>query len=286
MKNAYRNYIFDLYGTLLDIRTDERSADLWKTMCVFYNAYGCEWEAEPLRDAFFRRDAAERRLLAARSGAERPEIRIERVFAALLLEGCAHHSCSLAVADSGPDLLREEYKEDAEAVIERVAGSEWAAACAVLFRTASREYIRPYPNTMAILKTLRENGCRLFLLSNAQRLFTMPEIEAFGLQDLLDRICISSDYGVMKPEPAFLNTLMAEEGLAPEETVLAGNEIESDIAAAVRGGIRSIYLNTFDLGEEEINRRIAEVLRAWNAPEDLAPRIIRSGDIGEILSDP
>ena len=285
MKNAYRNYIFDLYGTLLDIRTDERSADLWKTMCVFYNAYGCEWEAEPLRDAFFRRDAAERKLLAARSGAERPEIRIERVFAALLFEGDVHRSCSLAVAGSGLDLLREQYKENEEAVLEKVAAGEWAAACASLFRTASRDYIRPYPNTIATLKTLRENGCRLYLLSNAQRLFTMPEIEAFGLQDLLDRIFISSDCGVMKPEPAFLNRLMSEEGLAPEETVLVGNEIESDIAAAVRGGIRSIFLNTFALSEEETERRIAEVLRAWNAPAGLAPRIVRSGDIGEILPE-
>jgi len=44
--------------------------------------------------------------------------------------------------------------------------------------------------------------------------------------------------------------------------------------------------HTFNFGEEEINRRITEVLRVWNAPEDLAPRIIRSGDIGEILLDP
>ncbi len=285
MEKLFRNYIFDLYGTLLDIRTDERRAECWKIMRDFYAVYGCAWEPDPLREAFFRLDAAERKRLAALTGVKRPEIRIERVFAGLLFEGEGHRSCSLAIAGRGLDSLRKRYREDAEEVLAAVAGSEWAAACANLFRTASRESIRPYPNTAATLRALREKGCRLFLLSNAQRIFTMPEIELFGLQELLDGIYISSDCGVMKPEPAFLNRLMAEEGLDPEETVLVGNEIGSDIAAAAGGGIRSIFLNTFGLGEEETESRIAEVLRAWKAPDGLAPRIIRSGDIGEILAD-
>ena len=285
MRKRYRNYIFDLYGTLLDIHTDETDAGLWKTLSGFYNVYGCGWDPEPLRDAFFRMDAEERRRLAERSGVERPEIRIERVFARLLFDGGGHHSCSLTIAGSGVDALRERYGKDADEVLETVAGSEWAAACANLFRTASRDYVRPYPHTMETLRTLRENGCRLFLLSNAQRIFTMPEIEMFGLQELLDGIFISSDYGMMKPEPAFLEKLLTAEGLDPEETVLAGNEIESDVAAAVRGGIRSILLNTFGLTEEEIDRRVAGVLREAKAQDGLAPRIIRSGDIGEILAD-
>ena len=37
----YKNYIFDLYGTLIDINTDEWSAKLWKSLqilCAYHGA--------------------------------------------------------------------------------------------------------------------------------------------------------------------------------------------------------------------------------------------------------
>ncbi len=279
----YKNYIFDLYGTLLDIHTDENSKELWKIMRDFYNVYGCEWKQKPLRDAFFLYDAGERQRLSVLTGVKKPEIKIERVFARLLFEGGGHHSCSLMIAGSDIDTLRRQYKENIEGVLSKVADSEWATAAANLFRTASREYVRLYPNTMETLKSLKDKGCRLYLLSNAQKVFTMPEIETFGLQDILDKIYISSDYGMMKPEPDFLNKLMSEEGLKSEETVMVGNEIESDAAIAIRCGLSSICLNTFGLKKKEINRRIAELLKTENASDELMPMIIKSGDIGEIL---
>ena len=280
----YKNYIFDLYGTLLDIHTDEQSKELWKIMRDFYNVYGCEWKQKPLRDAFFLCDAGERQRLAGLTGVRKPEIKIERVFARLLFEGGGHHSCSLTIGGTDIDRLRKKYKEDIEDMISSVAESEWAAACANLFRTASREYVRLYPNTMETLKALKEQGCKLYLLSNAQKIFTVPEIEAFGLQDILDKIYISSDCGMMKPEKEFLNKLMTEEELRPEETVLVGNEIESDISIALKGGIHSVYLNTFGLKKKEINKHISAVLKAEKASEELLPLIIKSGDIWEILA--
>ena len=33
----YKNYIFDLYGTLIDINTDEWNVQLWKKMQILYN---------------------------------------------------------------------------------------------------------------------------------------------------------------------------------------------------------------------------------------------------------
>ena len=279
----YKNYIFDLYGTLLDIHTDEQSKELWKIMRDFFNVYGCEWKQKPLRDAFFLYDAGERQRLAVLTGIKKPEIKIERVFARLLFEGGGHHSCALTIGGIDIDSLRRKYKEDIEGVISSVAESEWAVACANIFRTASREYVCLYPNTMETLKALKENGCKLYLLSNAQKIFTYPEIETFGLQDILDKIYISSDYGMMKPEKDFLNSLMTEENLVPEETVLVGNEIESDVSVALKCGVHSICLNTFGLKKGEIKKRVADVLKTEKASDELSPVIIKSGDIGEIL---
>ena len=37
----YNNYIFDLYGTLIDINTDEWNDDLWKKIAILYAYKGC-----------------------------------------------------------------------------------------------------------------------------------------------------------------------------------------------------------------------------------------------------
>ena len=36
----YQNYLFDLYGTLVDIHTDEDSPAAWEALARFYGYYG------------------------------------------------------------------------------------------------------------------------------------------------------------------------------------------------------------------------------------------------------
>ena len=40
----YRNYIFDLYGTLVDISTNEAKASLWKNMAWLFSMMGASYE--------------------------------------------------------------------------------------------------------------------------------------------------------------------------------------------------------------------------------------------------
>ena len=47
----YENYIFDLYGTLVDIHTDEEKTELWEKLAQFYGYYGAVYTAEELKNA-------------------------------------------------------------------------------------------------------------------------------------------------------------------------------------------------------------------------------------------
>ena len=42
----YKNYIFDLYGTLVDIRTDEYKDSLWKDIAKIYSINGAKYKAD------------------------------------------------------------------------------------------------------------------------------------------------------------------------------------------------------------------------------------------------
>ena len=50
----YQNYIFDLYGTLIDINTNEWSAQLWKKMAILYGYYGAHYTYKELGQAYGR----------------------------------------------------------------------------------------------------------------------------------------------------------------------------------------------------------------------------------------
>ena len=85
----YDTCIFDLYGTLVDIRTDEAAPGLWKNLALFYSYYGASWKPEELKNAYERLTLSMSegcRGLRRDSHEAFPEIRIEDVFRKLFLE--------------------------------------------------------------------------------------------------------------------------------------------------------------------------------------------------------
>ena len=47
--NVYKNYIFDFYGTLVDILTDEKDPTLWDKLAQLYQAYGAYYKGKALK---------------------------------------------------------------------------------------------------------------------------------------------------------------------------------------------------------------------------------------------
>ena len=99
-KLPYENYIFDLYGTLVDIHTEEDRPEAWAALARFYSYYGADYAPRELQQAF-RRMTAER--TAGREAPRResheacPEIEIEEVFLALFRQKGAAAGRELAV---------------------------------------------------------------------------------------------------------------------------------------------------------------------------------------------
>ncbi len=213
----WRDCIFDLYGTLVDIRTDERSPRLWETMARWYGARGADYAPQALEDAYFR---LVRQLEQQAADADSaipgacPEIRLEQVFQRLF-------------QDKGVP-----------------AKPAMTAAAGAHFRRCSLERLCLYDGAKELLKTLRANGQRVWLLSNAQRIFTVPELDYLGLTPYFDGIYLSSDYGVKKPDPRFFRRLLAERAIRPENAVMVGNDGACDILGAQAVGLATVYVRS------------------------------------------
>lgn len=92
----YKNYIFDLYGTLVDIHTEEDNQELWEKMRLFYGYYGAvyrSWEEMWKTYGALVEKYREQGKAMRNDGHEAcPEIQIQLVFADLFKEKGAQSS--------------------------------------------------------------------------------------------------------------------------------------------------------------------------------------------------
>ena len=217
------NYIFDLYGTLMDIRTDESMPSLWKRMALLMSLQGAAYTPKELRRAY--REAVHREI--ERCAARRPAIPVEHI---------------------EPDILPVFKTLYAQKGI-RIDDPR-AMDAALFFRTLSMvRPVRLYADVPAVLRELRARGKGVYLLSNAQAVFTLPEMDKLGLTPCFDGIVLSSDAGVKKPDPAIFEHILSKYGLRPEHCVMIGNDRDADMGGAANLGMAGRYIHT-DLSPE------------------------------------
>ena len=261
----YDNYIFDLYGTLIDIHTDEDKMKLWEDMTAYLNdKFGAEYESACLKRRYGEICKEEEKSLSAKNGADFPEIRIEKVWARLICEK-----------------VKDPQKMQAKAYdLDELSDSEEVRKLCIFFRESSRDKLLVYDGVIKTLNKLKEMGKGIFLLSNAQRVFTEKELSDTGLLGYFDDIFISSDKGIKKPQKEFLEMLIRDNSLKIDKCVMIGNDIFSDVGVAFKNGVESVFLNTYDFSEKIIDKELSEL---GIKGSELMPVIVGDGNICEIL---
>ncbi len=210
----FKNYVFDLYGTLIDINTDEWDMILWEKLAILYRYKGAEYTAPEINKAYNKYVEAEKNRVKKRF----PEysvidIKIEKVFKKLFT---------------------------AKKV--KATAKEIDFICTA-FRCYSTKYIKLYDGVTDLLDTLKSKGKKIYLLSNAQRKFTENELNMFGLIPYFDGIIISSDEECSKPDKHYFDILIERYNLNRKETIMIGNDYISDIKGAFDAGLKSLYIH-------------------------------------------
>lgn len=217
----YEHYVFDLYGTLVDIHTDENLPQVWEKLALFYGYYGACYEPDELCQRYralvgtmeqaLKRDLQEDPRYDHEAS---PEIEITDVFRALFQEKGVKVDESLAVH----------------------AGQ--------FFRVLTTEYVRCYPGTVSMLAALKQVGKKVYLLSNAQRIFTEYEIRRLDILKYFDDVLISSDHRTKKPDERFFRVLLDRHAMETERTLFVGNDSRADIGGARNVGMCTYYVNS------------------------------------------
>ncbi len=224
--------IFDLYGTLVDIWTDENDLSVYYCLCKFLHYYNVFFEPEELAARY--QESAAVHLL------DHPgpygEIDVFLVFEDILTEG-----------------LR---KSPERALV------IWLAR---LFRSLTTQRLGLFPDTLPALEELAASY-RLGLVSDAQWVFSEPEIRFLGLEKLLETVVLSSRYFVRKPAPQIYAHALRAMQLQPSQALYVGNDAARDVP-----------------GPQEIGMPVAVIHREGLPPAAKVPIIKNLQEISSVI---
>lgn len=195
---------FDLYGTLIDIRTDEGSVGTRRAFESWIARVHGQAAATRERDRPLFEDVR-------RATAQGP----------------------FGEPDLGPVIAAH-----LDRSLGRPPGPEEVAAAAAAFRAASRMRFGLIPGAVAALGRLG-GRFRLGLVSNAQWLFTRPELQQLGLGPFFDPVVVSSEVGVRKPGPEIFERALGGAGATPSATLHVGDDPYADVGGAAAMGMRT-----------------------------------------------
>jgi putative hydrolase of the HAD superfamily len=199
----YEAVLFDALGTLVELESP------WPLLQSALSAYGIEITLEQSREA----------MLAEMS-----------FYRAHHMEG--HDNASLAdLRERCALVLREHLPANCEL---RTADLTEALLASIRFR--------PYPDAAPALGRLRLLGFRTAVVSNWD-VSLRGILGEIGLSGLVDDVVVSAEAGVAKPAHEIFELALRRLQCSAERAVMVGDSPETDIAGALRAGVRAVLID-------------------------------------------
>jgi len=118
----------------------------------------------------------------------------------------------------------------------QISGEVWKAVRKQEYGFALYEDVTP------ALDDLRSNGYVVGVITNMSRPGE-DVAESMGFKDNVDFTISSMDVGASKPNPKMFQAALSRAGVAPNEAVHVGDQLETDIQGAVASGINPILID-------------------------------------------
>lgn len=201
---------FDLYGTLIEIKTDENDPWVYSVLSNYFLYQSVKIEPDELKRAYFEEIDQHLR----RNKELYPEVDVYEVFHKIM------HRYG-----------NRKYSKD---VIVDVA---------MFFRLLTVRHFGLFPFLLDTLTQLIKKY-RIAIISDAQWVFAEPEIKILDLDRFFKLKLLSSRFGFKKPDVRLFTIAMEKFKVKPEESVYIGDNIRKDLLGAKKAGMGFILFGS------------------------------------------
>lgn len=208
----YQNYIFHLYGTLIDLESEEEDIKVWEDLSIYLTYYEFHYTALQLRLKM--EQAKQKQLLYGKRAFQYPDYCFVRCFQSLTnMNGMSMNE-------------------------------QLAISCVKLYRSLTLRRLQLYDGVLEGLKKLKAKGKSLFLLAEGQKHIIEVELNVLGIYDLFDGMAISSEVGCKEPDVKFLHHLLEKYSISQDHAIRISNQTSLDHAGEKQIHINHSYLQS------------------------------------------
>jgi putative hydrolase of the HAD superfamily len=205
-----KGIFFDLYGTLIDILTDEYDPWAYSTLSRYLSYRDIKITPKELKKTYFEDIQSQLK----QSNESYPEVDVYKIFSNMM--------------------HRYGNKKYSKSAIGNTA---------VLFRSLTMRRFEVFQGVYEVLMSLAEKY-ELALISDAQWVFTEPEMAMLGLTQFFKVRILSSRFGFKKPDVRLFDIAMKKLMIKSEESVYIGDNPPKDLIGAKKAGMKFILFRS------------------------------------------
>lgn len=228
---------FDIYGTLIDIITDEHDLRVYEMLARHLSYHSVYVSPENLKNAYF--------------------------------EGV--QECLKQSMEPHPDV---DVYDIFSHIMKRYGNKEYSRCAVVnaatLFRALTMRRFCAFEGVYDAMEVLSKKY-KTAIISDAQWVFTEPEIAMLGLDRFFKFWILSSRLGYRKPDTRLFNLAMERLEVTPEESVYIGDNYARDLVGAKKAGMTFILFGNGGVNYEgfQPDRHFRDYSDLINILEDL-----------------
>ena len=156
---------------------------------------------------------------------------------------------------------------------------KWVAAGVIAYHNTKFAYLRTVRGVRRVLLELQRRGYRLGIITDGDPIKQWEKILRLELDAYFDEVFISDYLGVKKPHPKIFKKALRKMGAKPEEALMVGDRLYSDIYGAKEVGMGTIWFKYGKYANRELEyldyadftvrslEEVVEIVRGLNSEE-------------------
>lgn len=106
-----------------------------------------------------------------------------------------------------------------------------------------KKYYALFPGAVDLLRTLRERGKKLGIVTNGLSETHHEKIALLRLGEFFDAVFLADEVGMVKPDPLLFAHACRKLGAAPARSAMVGDRYDRDIRGAREAGLYTVWFN-------------------------------------------